>query len=263
MLATVEDLVPGRSVGPVYARFVVSPAMTALRRIEVFDPPTLAALRETPANLVHVSCPRWKAGRYEHELAHHVLPACDRFPALRSLAIHIDGLHPVMSSKLFARLTSLTVAGRFSPGLALWPRLPRTMSLTVASSAMLDDCAKIRVGWPSELQLRRDGDRVIARVSGDWLLFELVARFAMLPADLSRIELDGGVEQGAGDRMRLLRAPRDSQMMSGELDRCGVLDELHTVAPLFEACRRRGIDLVIVPGGSQDWICCWTAKMIL
>jgi hypothetical protein len=79
---------------------VTSPALTALRRIEVFDRPTLEALRETPANLVHVSCPRWKVGTYVRELAGHVLPACERFPALRSLGVYIDGVASVMRSKL-------------------------------------------------------------------------------------------------------------------------------------------------------------------
>jgi uncharacterized protein (TIGR02996 family) len=194
MLATVEDLIPGRAVGPIYARFVTSPALRALRRIEVFDRPTLEALRETCANLAHVSCPRWKAGKYVHELASHVLPACDRFDALRSFAVHLDGAASVMASPWFARLTSLTVAGGLAAGLALWPRLPRTMSLTVTRSALLEDCATTRVAWTGALHLTHDGDdgdHVVARGAGDWMVGALLEHLGALPARLRRLEIEG------------------------------------------------------------------------
>jgi uncharacterized protein (TIGR02996 family) len=213
-LATVEDLVPGRSVGEIYARFMTSPAMVALRRIEVFDKPTLDALRETTANLVHVAVPRWKVGKYVPELAFHVLPACERFPALRSFAVYIDGVPSVLASPLFEQLTSLTVAGGLPQGLALWPRLPRTLSLTLARTALLDDCATARVAWPGALQLWRDGDHIIARGAGDWLIGELVEHFAALPPALRRLEIED-----AGDR----------------------------TAALTAAAQRRGIELVLLP----------------
>jgi len=201
MLATVEDLIPGRSVGQIYARFVTSPAMTALRRIEVFDRPTLEALRATSANLVHVSCPRWKVGKYVDQLATHVLPACERFPQLRSFGVYIDGAASVVASRLFAQLTSLTVAGGLARGLALWPQLPRTLSLTIARSAVLEDCATTRVAWTGALHLQRTGDHVVARGSGDWLIGELVEHFEALPGELHRLEIEG-----AGDHAAALAA---------------------------------------------------------
>jgi uncharacterized protein (TIGR02996 family) len=206
-LATVEDLVPGRSVGPIYARFVTSPAMTALRRIEVFDAPTLDALRETCASLVHVACPTWKAGRYVPQLAAHVLPACERFSSLRSFAVYIDGAPSVIASKLFPQLASLTVAGGFAPALALWPRLPSTMSLTIARSAMLDDCVTARVAWTGALHLSRDGSRVTARASGDWLIGELLEHFAALPPDLQRLEVEGAADHAAALTAAVHRRP--------------------------------------------------------
>jgi len=196
-LATVEDLIPGRAVGPIYARFVTSPAMTALRRIEVFDRPTLEALRATPARLVHVACPRWKAGKYVHELATHVLPACRRFAELRSFAVHGDGVASVLASSVLAQLTSLTVAGGLASGLALWPRLPRALALTVARSALLDDCATSRVAWTGSIELRRGDDGVIACASGAWLLGELVDHFAVLPAEVRRLEVEGAGDHAA------------------------------------------------------------------
>jgi len=216
-LATVEDLIPGRSVGQIYARFAASPAMTALRRIEVFDRPTLEALRETSAPLVHVSCPRWKIGKYVRELETHVLPACERFAHLRSFSVYIDGAASVMASNVFARLTRLTVAGGLARGLALWPRLPPTLSLTIARSAVLDDCATTRVVWTGALELARvggDGDRVVARGGGDWLISELVEHFAALPPEVYRLEIEG-----AGDH----------------------------AAALATAARRRGIELELRP----------------
>ena len=214
VLATVEDLIPGRSVGQVYARFVTSPALAALRRIEVFDRPTLEALRETSASLVHVSCPRWKVGKYVHELEAHVLPACERFPELRSFAVYIDGAPSVMASALFGRLGALTVAGGLARGLALWPRLPPTVSLTIALSAVLEDCAATRVAWTGALHLTRDGDHATARGSGDWLIGELVEHFAALPPEVSRLEIEG-----AGDH----------------------------AAALTAAAQRRSIELVLLP----------------
>ena len=214
MLATVEELIPGRSVGQVYARFVTSPAMSALRRIEVFDRPTLEALRETSASLTHVACPRWKVGKYVRELEARVLPACERFAQLRSFAVYIDGAHSVMASAMFARLTSLTVAGGLARSLALWPQLPRTMSLTIRRSAMLEDCATTRVAWTGALHVTRDGDHATARGSGDWLVGELVEHFAALPVELSRLEIEG-----AG----------------------------HHAAALTAAAQRRGIELVLLP----------------
>jgi uncharacterized protein (TIGR02996 family) len=213
-LATVEDLIPGRSVGQVYARFVTSPALRALRRIEVFDRPSLDALRDTPASLVHVSCPRWKVGKYVRELEAHVLPACERFAQLRSFAVYIDGAASVIGSPVFAALSSLTVAGGLARGLALWSKLPRTMALTIARSAMLEDCATTRVGWTGALHLTRDGDRAVARGSGDWLVGELVEHFAALPAEVHRLEIEG-----AGDH----------------------------AAALTAAAQRRGVELVLLP----------------
>lgn len=214
VLATVEDLVPGRSVGPIYARFLTSSAMVALRRIEVFDKPTLDAVRETPANLVHVSCPRWKVGKYVYELASNLLPACMRFASLRSFAVYIDGVASLMGSRLFPQLTSLTVAGGLAPCLALWPQLPRSMALTIARSAVLEDCVTARVAWTGALHLIRGDDGVIARGSGDWLLGELVEHFTALPTDVVRIEIeDAGVH----------------------------------AAPLLEAAQRRKVELVLLP----------------
>jgi uncharacterized protein (TIGR02996 family) len=213
-LATVEDLVPGRAVGPIYARFVTSPAMTTLRRIEVFDRPTLAALRETAANLVHVACPRWKVGKYVHELQDHVLPACARFAELRSFALHVDGIDSLIASSVVARLTAITVASGVARGLALWRRLPGTVCLTIARSAMLDDCATTRVAWTGALELTRVDGRVVGRGAGDWLLGELVDNIAALPAELDRLEIEGaGVHAGA----------------------------------LTEAAKRRGFELVLRP----------------
>jgi hypothetical protein len=86
--------------------------------------------------------------------------------------------------------------------------------LTIARSAMLDDCVTTRVAWTGELRLRRDGAAVIAHGSGDWLIGELIEHFAALPAELSRIEIEG-----AGD---------------------------HATA-LTEAAQRRRVELVLLP----------------
>jgi len=122
----------------------------------------------------------------------------------------------VLTVPELARL--LGIACRLAPVLALWPRLPRTMSLTIARSAMLDDCVTTRVAWTGALHLTRDGARVIACASGDWLIGELVEHFAALPADLQRIEIEG-----AGD---------------------------HAPA-LIEAAHRRHIELILLPLGRR------------
>ncbi|HET9625977.1 MAG TPA: hypothetical protein VFP84_31670 [Kofleriaceae bacterium] len=196
-LATIEDLLPGRAVGDVYARFVASPALAALRRIEVFDRPTLAALRATPARLTHVACPRWKAGSYVRELTAHVLPACERFAELRSFAVHLDGVPAVLASRVLPRLRALTVAGGLAHGLTLWPRLPAATSLTIARTAMLDACTASRVAWPGELELVRAPDGgVIGRGAGAWLVGKIVQHFAALPAGVRRLEIAGAGVHG-------------------------------------------------------------------
>src|SRR5262245_61633996 len=54
-LGTVEELLIGRAHHDVYGRLIASPAMTALRRIEITDEQVLIALRKSRAHIAHIA----------------------------------------------------------------------------------------------------------------------------------------------------------------------------------------------------------------
>jgi len=66
---------------------------------------------------------------------------------------------------------------------------------------MLEDCATTRVAWTGALTLHHDGDRVVARGAGAWLVGELLEHLGALPPGLGRLEIEG-----AGDHAPALVA---------------------------------------------------------
>jgi hypothetical protein len=96
----------------------------------------------------------------------------------------------------------------------LWRRMPRALALTIAYSAVLDSCVTTASSSAGVIQLTREDARVVARGSGDALIGDLVVHFAALPAELSRLEIEGAAEHAAA---------------------------------LTDAARRRRIELVLLP----------------
>jgi uncharacterized protein (TIGR02996 family) len=194
MLATVEELIPGEEQGARYAELVASPALRALRRIEVHGKEALDALPSITAAIDHVACPWIKrgGGNYIQALSKRVLPECARRPAVRSLGVAIEGFEAVVASRLLERLSSITIGSpQLGPALALWSKLPQSCKLVTKRNAALEECVGVRTAWLGDLALERDGREVIGRVWGDWLIDEAIE--AELP--VTRLEVAGASPQ--------------------------------------------------------------------
>ncbi|HWO25292.1 MAG TPA: hypothetical protein VNO30_41415 [Kofleriaceae bacterium] len=179
----------GEERGAVYARFVTSPAMAALRRIEVFDRGSVEAFETCAAPLTHVSCVLRPS--YEADgglIAMRVLPECARRDTITSLAVHGDVFPLLQARRWFERLTTITVACEARRGLALWPRIPTQATLVVVSSPGIEPCF-VAFPWDFRIELTREANAVIARIAGEWVLQPLHA-LAALPREVSRIEIE-------------------------------------------------------------------------
>jgi len=168
-LATIVELLPGRTGGDIYhARFITSPVMTALRRIEVLDEPSLAALETTTAKLEHVTYQiAVKRGAYLDALP-RVLAACERI-GVTSLGLDASGFALLAKTDLFTRLAAITLGGEPRDVLPLWPRIPRGVTLAIARTASLPGLVQKPLAWVGSLSLAADGKATVARASGDWL----------------------------------------------------------------------------------------------
>ena len=161
-LATIEDLMPGGSSGASYARMIGAPALTALRRIEVYDRPTAQALADTPAKLEHVAF-MWTRGSDIKAFATHVLPALVQRATLRSLTAPLAVFTTLAKSPLFAQLTSLALAGDADEVLALWPDPRRHDAAAHQRIAELDRCLSVNTAWTGQIALSRRRARRRAR----------------------------------------------------------------------------------------------------
>ena len=174
--------------GSVYARFVTSPVMAALRRIEVFDPGTAGALEACAAPLTHVSC-TLRPGEAENALlGRHILPACGRRATITSLALYADAFPLLEACRWFERLTTITVACEVRRGLALWPRIPAGAALVVVPTPGIEPCT-VAFPWDYRIELVREAGALIARIAGEWVLQPLLT-LAALPREVSRIEIE-------------------------------------------------------------------------
>lgn len=184
-LASIVDLVGGYVNGQVYARFVTSPAMRSLTRIEVFDQQSLAAVVRAVPSLAHVAY-AIVGGRERNEL----IEALEHRPGVTSIAIAEPELEPFMAAPWFRRLSALTLAvgTHIRRGLAAWGALSPSMRLTLVPEVRLPMCTT-SYPWDFGVTLERAGEGTIARVSGDWLLLPLDVLTA-LPPDVVRIDVD-------------------------------------------------------------------------
>ncbi|HEU0037440.1 MAG TPA: hypothetical protein VFQ53_42810 [Kofleriaceae bacterium] len=186
-LATVEDLLPGSADSTRYRKYAA--AMTGLRRLEVWDEDSLAALAETPSKLVHVACSYKTLGIGDGlaELGARFLRACAKHP-IRSLALQASAFETVGKSPLVAGVSSLTLAGKLRDVLPIWTTLPRTTTLTITQAARLRSLVEL---WPGDLELRHTDDGVAAHASGQWLTDGLVG---VLPAGVTSLVAEGATE---------------------------------------------------------------------
>lgn len=174
--------------GALYARFVNSPAMAALRRIEVFDAGSAGGLEACAAPLTHVSCALRVDDKASRLLRKRVFPACGQRATITSLALYADAFPLLEPHRWFERLTTVTVACEARRGLALWPRMPAGAALVVVTSPEIEPC-NVVYPWDFRIELAREGGALIARISGEWVLQPLSA-LAALPREVSRIEIE-------------------------------------------------------------------------
>lgn len=174
--------------GGVYARFVTSPAMAALRRIDVFDVESVVGLETCAAPLTHVSCVLRPSEGKDTLIGERVLPACGRRATITSLAMFADTFPLVAASRWFERLSTITVACEARRGLALWPHVPPGAVLVVVPSPGIEPCT-VAFPWDYRIELVHEAGTLIARIAGEWVLQPLSA-LAALPREVSRIEIE-------------------------------------------------------------------------
>ena len=174
--------------GALYARCVNSPALAALRRIEVFDAGSAGALEDCAAPLAHVSCAIRMSDRQSRLIRKRVLPACGRRATITSLALYADALPLLEPHRWFERLTTVTLACEARRGLTLWPRMPAGTSLVVVTSPEIEPC-NVVYPWDFRIELAREAGALTARIAGEWVLQPLSA-LAALPREVSRIEIE-------------------------------------------------------------------------
>jgi len=185
ILATVTDLISFCVGSEVYARFLTSPALRSLARIDIPDRRSIAALEHAPPSLVHVACvtedPR-EVNDLLAALAHH--------PRVTSIAIAESEFDRLTAAPWFRRLSAVTlgVGTHIRRGLARWAALVPPMTLTLVPEARLPVCST-DYPWGFGITLERQGHATVARVSGEWLLLPLDV-LTDLPADLARVEVD-------------------------------------------------------------------------
>jgi len=182
-LWSVEELVADHTATVTLRRVLASPHARSVCRLAAGDNQTLDVIAASPAPIAHLACV-YATDSGLPEFMRRMFDVAAR-DSIVSLAVWGRSFDELRRQRWFERLTSLTVACSMKRGLALWRRLPATMSLVIAPTPALDSCA---LAFPADcrLELRRDG---VARVSGEWLLQSLDVLDA-LPRELQRIELE-------------------------------------------------------------------------
>jgi uncharacterized protein (TIGR02996 family) len=183
-LATVEDLLTGGAHHDAYGALIASPAMTALRRIEIFDPGVLGWLERSPAKIRHVSHAARPGGSSLHEL----LAICERRPDITSLTVEHNLVDLVLESPIADRLTTLAIRGTLPVHPALSARVPGDLAVTLVPHAALEDCAAGPA--PSIGAIEIVSHRVL-RAWGEWGHATLRHSLESLLSQVQRLELLG------------------------------------------------------------------------
>jgi hypothetical protein len=207
-LATVTDLVgtmynrDGHS--EVYARFVASPAMRSLARIDVYDRRSIDALGHAAPSLRHVAVVA--SSSYPPDPGSslrlgELIDALGARPGVTSIAITESMFDRFAAAPWFPRLSALTlgVGSQMRRGLTRWGALPPGMQLTLVPDARVPPCAW-SFPWDFGVTLRREDRGAVARISGEWLLLPLDVLTA-LPDDVVRVEVDHA-DAGMAERIR-------------------------------------------------------------
>jgi len=207
-LATIADLVTtslgADGYGEVYARFVASPAMRSLARVDVHDRRGIEALGLAPPSLRHVACgfpTGHPSDRGNNMLVGPLIDAIGDRPGVTSIAIAESLFDRFAEATWFRRLSSLTlgVGSQIRRGLTRWAALPPGVQLTLVPDARGPACMT-RFPWDFGFTRERRGGATVARLSGEWLLLPLDVLTA-LPHDVARVEVDHA-DAGMAERIR-------------------------------------------------------------
>jgi uncharacterized protein (TIGR02996 family) len=207
-LATVTDLVGTAynrdGYSEMYARFVASPAMCSLARIDVHDRRSIDALGHAAPSLRHVAVAA--SSSYPPDPGSslrlgELIDALGARPGVTSIAITESMFDRFAAAPWFPRLSALTlgVGSQMRRGLTRWGALPPGMQLTLVPDARVPPCAW-SFPWDFGVTLRREDRGAVARISGEWLLLPLDVLTA-LPDDVVRVEVDHG-DAGMAERIR-------------------------------------------------------------
>ncbi len=193
-LGTVEDLLPGSAHHDLYAKFITSRAMTALRRIDVYNDQLVTALAKTPARITHIACAANASDGEPPAWLVRMLEICDRRPEVTSLTCKLWMLRFVAQSPLFERLTSLAISKRVSESIQSWPVHGRRIPLSVQAMPALEPCIAGPESWLGAVEVVPTENGAVLRAWGDFGLRAISAAMQYVAADVKRIELEGAPE---------------------------------------------------------------------
>ncbi|MCX5742910.1 MAG: hypothetical protein NT062_10485 [Proteobacteria bacterium] len=186
--ATVEELVTGHAKAPFYAAIVARARHASLRRIELKGLATLAAFEGTAARIEHVAVATWHdRGTLDDLLATRILPACERFPTLTSIAVNVEQRDAVFASRMFPRLRTITLGPDVGYAVAYWPAMLPHQELVIAAPRL----PGVGRAVPGEIRLRRGPDGVEVTIRGQRALDTLTETVQALPRDVVRLEVHG------------------------------------------------------------------------
>jgi hypothetical protein len=148
------------------------PALTALRRVDVFEQETMIALRKTRARIEHVAIRAITRRLRDAVPIHDILDACVRHP-VRSLGFELGAIDLVLAHPVFAQLEAITVGGRLASAIPLVHQLRDSLAITVAPSPSLPPCIAGPLITLGSAQLVRTGTQVTLRGWGQWFVDSL------------------------------------------------------------------------------------------
>jgi hypothetical protein len=183
-LWSVEEVAFDRHSSGTFRRLLDSPAARSICRVATGDAEAIDAIAKCRQPITHLACTESFAPGRTHVVGRFLQVVGTR-ESITSIGVWLDGVPELLQRDWFERIEHLTVACSMRRGLELWRKLPARTSLTIATSPLLDTCARTFQS-DCQLELRRDGT---ARVSGEWMLQSL-SLLDELPRELTRLELE-------------------------------------------------------------------------
>jgi hypothetical protein len=214
-LWSVEEVAFDRTATGTFRRLLESPAARSICRIATGDADAIDAIAKCRQPIVHLACTDYFA--VQTLIIKRFLQVVAQRESITSIGVWLDGVDELMRRDWFDRIEQLTVACSMRRGLELWRRLPARMSLTIATSPLLDTCARTFQS-DCQLELRRDGT---ARVSGEWMLQSLTL-LDELPSEFTRLELED-TSESIIERIRVAVAGTREVALRGLVGRAGNL----------------------------------------